>query len=313
MTGNFHTTAKLSASWNAPILVVPSPKKQTATSVPPRYCARQADPQAIGRGAPTIAYDPDTPCSTEVRCIEPPLPRIRPMSRSISSPSMPSIEAPRASVCAWPRYVQNDLSPSRIATPNPAATASWPIDKWLVPLIMFCRKRSKARFSQSRISTWRRNNSKRRSNPMSSFRKRSPPVVAPDAEAMLVVPAQSLCCSRLTENGAATSEKNPQNGNFAGSLLGRAGSRQPYERSVALACHRFFAHRETHVPENPHFGQIRPSRVRAAVLKRRLQRALALQLLAKSNRLRKGGCALKRLSEDFRVCHGRGWLDQGAP
>jgi hypothetical protein len=147
---------------------------------------------------------------------------------------------------------------------------------------------------------------------MSSFRKRSPPVVAPDAEAMLVVPAQSLCCSRLTENGAATSEKNPQNGNFAGSLLGRAGSRQPYERSVALACHRFFAHRETHVPENPHFGQIRPSRVRAAVLKRRLQRALALQLLAKSNRLRKGGCALKRLSEDFRVCHGRGWLDQGA-
>ena len=128
----------------------------------------------------------------------------------------------------------------------------------------------------------------------------------------MVVPAQSLCCSRLTENGDATSEKNPQNGNFAGSLLGRAGSRQPYERSVALACHRFFAHRETHVPENPHFGQIRPSRVRAAVLKRRLQRALALQLLAKSNRLRKGGCALKRLSEDFRVCHGRGWLDQGA-
>ena len=64
--------------------------------------------------------------------------------------------------------------------------------------------------------------------------------------------------------------------------------------------------------QNSHFGQIRPGRVRAAVLKRRLQRALALQLLAKSNRLRKGGCALKRLSEDFRVCHGRGWLDQGA-
>jgi hypothetical protein len=116
----------------------------------------------------------------------------------------------------------------------------------------------------------------------------------------------------LTENGDATSEKNPQNGNFAGSLLGRAGSRQPHERSVALARHRFFAYRETDAPENSHFGQFRSGRVGMAVLKRRLQRALALQLLAKSNRLRKGGCALKRLSEDFRVCHGRGWLDQGA-
>ena len=47
------------------------------------------------------------------------------------------------------------------------------------------------------------------------------------------------------------------------------------------------------------------------MLKRRLQRALALQLLAKSNRLRKGGCALKRLSEDFRIRHGCGLLDQG--
>ena len=32
-TGSFHTTAKFSASWKAPILVVPSPKKQTETSL----------------------------------------------------------------------------------------------------------------------------------------------------------------------------------------------------------------------------------------------------------------------------------------
>jgi hypothetical protein len=63
-------------------------------------------------------------------------------------------------------------------------------------------------------------------------------------------------------------------------------------------------------PENSHFGQIRSGRVGTAVLERRLRRALALQLLAKSDRLPKGGCALKRLSEDFRICHGRGRLDQ---
>jgi hypothetical protein len=34
--------------------------------------------------------------------------------------------------------------------------------------------------------------------------------------------------------------------------------------------------------------------------------------LAKSDWLPKGGCALKRLSEDFRIWHGHGWLDQDA-
>jgi hypothetical protein len=37
-----------------------------------------------------------------------------------------------------------------------------------------------------------------------------------------------------------------------------------------------------------------------------------VRLLAKSNQLSKGGCALKRLSEDFRVLHDHGWLDQDA-
>jgi hypothetical protein len=55
ITGSFHTAAKFKASWKAPILVVPSPKKQTETSLSPLYCARQAAPQAIGRCAPMMA------------------------------------------------------------------------------------------------------------------------------------------------------------------------------------------------------------------------------------------------------------------
>ena len=57
-TGAFQTTAMFSASWNAPMFVVPSPKKQTATWPDFRYCADHAAPSAIGRWAPTIAYEP---------------------------------------------------------------------------------------------------------------------------------------------------------------------------------------------------------------------------------------------------------------
>src|SRR3954470_9142712 len=66
ITGSFHTTAQLSASWNAPMLVVPSPKKHTETWPDSRYCADHAAPAAMGRCAPTIAYDPMTPCCTLV-------------------------------------------------------------------------------------------------------------------------------------------------------------------------------------------------------------------------------------------------------
>ncbi len=54
-TGAFQTAAMLSASWNAPMFVVPSPKKHAATCSVLRYCADQAAPSAIGRWAPTIA------------------------------------------------------------------------------------------------------------------------------------------------------------------------------------------------------------------------------------------------------------------
>src|SRR5918996_12673 len=73
-TGAFQTAAMLSASWNAPMFVVPSPKKQTDTCPDFRYCADQAAPSAIGMWAPTIAYEPMTPCSTDGRCIQPPFP-----------------------------------------------------------------------------------------------------------------------------------------------------------------------------------------------------------------------------------------------
>src|ERR1017187_9433560 len=51
-TGSRHTAARLTASWNAPMLVAPSPKKQTVTCPVRRIMAAQASPQAIGRGGP---------------------------------------------------------------------------------------------------------------------------------------------------------------------------------------------------------------------------------------------------------------------
>ena len=87
-TGSFQITAKFSASWNAPMFVVPSPKKHTATCSVPRYCADQAAPFAIVRCAPMIAYEPSMLCFTLVKCIEPPLPRMRPDELPMSSPKI---------------------------------------------------------------------------------------------------------------------------------------------------------------------------------------------------------------------------------
>src|SRR5260370_36793653 len=85
-TGNFQTTARLSASWKAPILVVPSPKKQTATCPDLRTCADQAAPAAIGRCAPTIGEEPIAPWVTSDQCIDPPLPCSMPVPRHNNSP-----------------------------------------------------------------------------------------------------------------------------------------------------------------------------------------------------------------------------------
>src|SRR5690349_11468773 len=152
-TGAFQTTAMFSASWKAPMFVAPSPKKQTATCSVPRYCADQAAPRAIGRCAPTIAYEPMTPCSTEVRCIEPPLPPSSPVARPKSSAKIGAIGTPRASVWLCPRYVQNVQSSSRIAAATPAATASCPTPRCVVPRTSPSKNSSWARVSNSRHST----------------------------------------------------------------------------------------------------------------------------------------------------------------
>ena len=54
-TGSRQTAARFTASWNAPMLVAPSPKKQTVTCPVLRILPAQASPQAIGRCAPTMA------------------------------------------------------------------------------------------------------------------------------------------------------------------------------------------------------------------------------------------------------------------
>jgi len=68
----------------------------------------------------------------------------------------PVIDAPRVSVWAWPRYVQKVRSSARIASPNPAATASWPSARWLVPRTRFSMNSSYARSSNLRIALIRR-------------------------------------------------------------------------------------------------------------------------------------------------------------
>jgi hypothetical protein len=55
MTGSFQTAARFSASWKAPMLVAPSPRKQTVTCLVPRCWADQADPLAMTSWAPMIA------------------------------------------------------------------------------------------------------------------------------------------------------------------------------------------------------------------------------------------------------------------
>src|SRR5215469_8482808 len=95
-TGRDQTAAMFRASWNAPILVAPSPKNATATWSLPRSFADQAAPAASGRCAPTIAYDPSIPADALVRCIEPPLALHTPVALLINSARHSSGVAPRA-------------------------------------------------------------------------------------------------------------------------------------------------------------------------------------------------------------------------
>src|SRR3546814_20363376 len=73
-TGSFQTDAMLSASWNAPILLAPSPKLATATRFSPLICAAIARPLSIGMPDPTIPVVPITTVGGYVICIGQPLP-----------------------------------------------------------------------------------------------------------------------------------------------------------------------------------------------------------------------------------------------
>src|SRR5438477_173129 len=57
-TGSFQSPASARPSWKAPMLAVPSPKKQRVTSGSPRYLLPNATPAAIGTCPPTIAHPP---------------------------------------------------------------------------------------------------------------------------------------------------------------------------------------------------------------------------------------------------------------
>ena len=49
MTGSFHSAASEKASWAAPWLMAPSPKKQSVTRPSPRYFEANAVPAPSGR------------------------------------------------------------------------------------------------------------------------------------------------------------------------------------------------------------------------------------------------------------------------
>jgi hypothetical protein len=54
-TGSFQTAARFTASWKAPMFVVPSPKKQAVTLPSWRMRLAHAMPTAVGMCPPTIA------------------------------------------------------------------------------------------------------------------------------------------------------------------------------------------------------------------------------------------------------------------
>ncbi len=96
-TGAFHTAAMLSASWNVPMFVAPSPKKLSATFGRPCIWNPTAAPTAIGSPAPTIAFAPMLPFEKSMRCIDPPTPPEPPVLFPISSANAVSGVIPSAS------------------------------------------------------------------------------------------------------------------------------------------------------------------------------------------------------------------------
>jgi len=82
-------------------------------------------------------------------CIDPPLPSHVPPARPNSSHIMAVTSAPLAMVWPWPRWVEVMKSLFSRLRQTPAATASWPIDRWTAPLTNPSREPCSARSSNA--------------------------------------------------------------------------------------------------------------------------------------------------------------------
>ncbi|MNN77626.1 hypothetical protein D3C81_1941100 [compost metagenome] len=102
-TGSFHTEARFSASWKAPMLLAPSPKLHTVTCPLFFSCAAQARPLAIGRPEPTTPVVTGRPEARWVMCIGPPLPLQVPVARPMNSATNGRSGMPLASWSWMPR------------------------------------------------------------------------------------------------------------------------------------------------------------------------------------------------------------------
>ena len=105
-TGSAFTEAKLSASWKLPLLVPPSPKKHTATCPEPRCSADSPAPAAMPNPPPTMPLAPSMPSEKSATCIDPPRPRLAPVSLPNSSAINRSVRMPLAMAWPWPRWVE---------------------------------------------------------------------------------------------------------------------------------------------------------------------------------------------------------------
>jgi hypothetical protein len=79
-TGSFHRAASDMASWAAPWLTAPSPKKQRVTLPSPLYLEAKAVPVASGRWPPTMPQPPRKLVLASKKCIDPPRPFEQPVS-----------------------------------------------------------------------------------------------------------------------------------------------------------------------------------------------------------------------------------------
>ena len=99
-TGRFHTAARLSDSWKAPMLAAPSPKLATVTRPSPCNFEARARPLAMGRPLPTTPVVTMTPERGSEMCIGPPLPLQVPPERPRISAISSGSGAPLA-ISSW--------------------------------------------------------------------------------------------------------------------------------------------------------------------------------------------------------------------